>query len=80
MDSQNLTDLVLSNISQKFGKDVTLNNILEILAISMKSAEKWRRCQLSGPEKKDAEKYYALLDADKNGSVSFSEFLAPILP
>ena len=30
--------------------------------------------------KKDAEKYYQLLDADKNGSVSFSEFLAPILP
>jgi hypothetical protein len=30
--------------------------------------------------KKDAEKYYQLLDADNNGGVSFSEFLAPILP
>ena len=31
-------------------------------------------------DSKLAEKYYKMLDVDKNGSVSFSEFLAPILP
>lgn len=50
--SKELTELVLSQVKQKFGDNVTLNNILEITAIAMKSAEKWRNGQLTGSEKK----------------------------
>ena len=30
--------------------------------------------------KKDAQHYFELLDIDKNGNVSFSEFFAPLIP
>jgi hypothetical protein len=51
-ESKKLVNLVTDQVKKKFGKNVTLSNILEILALAMKSAETWRKETLSGDEKK----------------------------
>lgn len=43
---------VLTQVQKKFANNITLSNILEIIALTMMSAEKWHHGYLSGKEKK----------------------------
>lgn len=71
-DTTQLID-VLIWIQEQFAKyknnDVDLLNFTNIMAESKQFKSK-----------NDAKEYFELLDIDKDGSVNFSEFLAPILP
>lgn len=54
MTDDNFVKSVLDSVDKKFGHhDVTLDNILEILAITMKIAEKWKNGQMTGLQKRE---------------------------
>jgi Ca2+-binding EF-hand superfamily protein len=68
-ENTSLLDIIIWIESKFNDKEVDLNTFASILT----------ECK-QFKSKDNARNYFELLDADKNGSIDFSEFLAPILP